>query len=304
MYRLFTSKETERSYGRSASGHQHFVWNEADHIEDVLTYIENERVTEYRLREYEDRYARPQEWKRAIKRCREGWPEGRELLKEAFEHVASYRPLRQHRAEALDVGGSYPIASIAAAGDPQCMVSRGLDIARSKPVIRLITNMAVTGHIRASGGLQRRGAAILAWADYLESCGYRCEILVIETGAWGRSAPHAVFTAPIKMAHEPLDLDRASFMLCHPAMQTAIFFPLYDRCEYLAQHEVGGYGSPTDDLPAQLLGEHSVYFNSGAEGDGDWATPALAAASVERHILKSLQLEDLAADKAEMEGMG
>lgn len=240
----------------------------------------------------------------AIKLGLYGWREGEKLLEEKIARAQVIQNPLSHRSTGVDVGGAYPLVPLAVAGDPMCMVTPDADSIRTKPVVRLVVNVAVSGNVSREV-IYARGGAILAWVDELEASGYRCEIVIIETGIFGRLGKDpkgVIFMATGKSPEEPLDIDRMSFLLCHPSVQRRVFFSLYEGDEIferelgLSKPQLMTYGQPTDDIPHDFLGAHSVYFPAMKKAVGDWASPLMAVTAVERMILKNLQLENAGED--------
>src|SRR4029077_4430749 len=96
---------------------------------------------------------------------------------------------------------------------------------------KIVVNVAVSGAVTAAT-IMTRGGAILSWVDGLESEGFRCEIDVIESGLFRENTPKplgVLFSVKVKRADEPLDIDRVSFWLAHPAIQRRLMFGLYER---------------------------------------------------------------------------
>lgn len=233
-----------------------------------------------------------------------GWKDGEKLMQAQIAQAFIVQKLFSRKAAGVDVAGAYPNVPLAIAGDPLCMVTPSAETTKTKPIVRIIVNVSVSGNVPREV-IHARGGAILAWVDELEKCGYRCEIVVIETGIFGTrgDAPKGImFMATGKLPEEPLDIDRMSFLLCHPAMQRRIFFSLYEGDDAfeirlgLTKAQLMTYGQPTDEISADWIGGHSVYFPALRKATDDWSSPEMAAAAVERMIAKNLQVEDAGAD--------
>lgn len=233
-----------------------------------------------------------------------GWRDGEKLMKEQIAQAHIVQKLFSRKAVGVDVAGAFPLVAAAVAGDPMCMVTPDADSLKTKPIVRIVVNVAVSGNVPREV-IYARGGAILAWVDELEQCGYRCEIVVIETGIFGAKSPNpkgVMFMATGKLPEEPLDIDRMGFLLCHPAVQRRVFFSLYEGDEVfektlgLSKAQLMTYGQPTDEISSDWIGQHSVYFPAMRRATGDWASPELAAAAVERIVAKNLQVEEVEAD--------
>lgn len=294
---------------------------QADHFGDVLDFIEKTPPAwkgGYLASEQEhggasgfdakmgltDSWAGTQSLKEALELCRTGWDQGIKLLSETLDAANIVQKQSRVLSEGLDVAGSMPFVPAAVAGDPMCMVSRGLERARTKPIFRIM----MSGSASAGVSMQtiiNRGGAILSWVDKLEGAGYQCELLyvydVTESGWGGRSGNVTEFSCgfPIKSAGEPLNIDRAAFMMAHPAMLRRFIFALYERFGDVEPNFRSGYGMPNNNIPPMLQVDHSIYFRALHSGEGDWKNPATAIVAVERAILKALTQETIGDDLRE-----
>lgn len=246
-----------------------------------------------------DGWADTKDLNHALELGRFGWAGGRKQMIGEIEAANLILRALPRRTDAIDVAGSYPIVPLAVAGDPCNMVTKGIDSTKTKPIVRIVVNAAVSGAVSVNT-IIKRGAAILSWIDELESAGIRCDVEVIETGLFrehDKEQLGVLFSMTGKLSHEPVDIDRLSFLLCHPAIQRRIFFSLYEREASqakigLTQAEAITYGAPTDEFPSEWIGQHSIYFPAMKKASADWASPAMAIAAVERAVMAGLQLED------------
>lgn len=240
----------------------------------------------------------------ALKLARYGWTEGRQLLSASLDAANVAMRTGRFKAEGLDVAGAYPFVPNAVGGDPMCMVTKGLEQAKSKPLFRILVNNAVSWNVTVAT-LLNRGAGILSWVDTLENAGFPTEVHCLYSLEEYRSGNINKFTIafPIKTAGQFLSVDRAAFMLAHPAMFRRIGFACYEFHKDL--YESGfhsGYGTPISTVPKKIMQPHSIYFPAMRGDNGkDWGTPERAIAAVERHILKALQYDDVKKDLQELE---
>lgn len=275
----------------------------SDHPDDIFCFAERVIWAKGGNSDYPgsdtDGWSNSESLKEAIHLGRFGWDKGRQLMKEAIAEADLVRRSLPRKTDTIDVAGSFPIVPIAVAGDPVCMVTQGFDLLKARPVLRVLVNVACSGGVNHKT-IIRRGGAIVSWIDELESSGVRCDVEIVETGLFrlgeGKMAG-VVFSATGKLSHEPVDIDKLGFLLCHPSVQRRIFFALYEREEALNQIGISQlkaitYGIPTDDVPEGALGEHSIYFPAMLRTNEDYESPALAVAAVERAIMKSLQLTE------------
>lgn len=224
-------------------------------------------------------------WEAIKETARLGWAEGRskltrELDTAKFVHVSS-----NHRAEALDVGGSHPNVQEFIAGNPACMVTMGTDQSRTRPIFRFLVGIATSAGI-APEIITRRGAAILSWIDRLEADGARCEVVAFMTY---ENSPHKYTLAlTAKRADEPLDVDRLAFVLMHPGMVRRVGFACMEQHPELKSFGVG-YGSPRGYMPGEIVVPHSICFNEMHLSNSAWATPEGAIGEVERIITQAIR---------------
>lgn len=156
----------------------------------------------------------------ATKLAREGWPDGRKLMVDA---MASAAPITAKVADyMMDVAGAYPIAALAAAGDPMCMVSPAPVADRVRPVIRLALNRCASAAYSAKE-FMNFGAAVASYVDALEGSGYRVEIDAAMVCMDGNNRPYYCGVI-VKQAHEPMEVDRMAFCLTHPAFLRRLHF--------------------------------------------------------------------------------
>lgn len=176
----------------------------------------------------------------AMTLAREGWPSGRERMVRANAMAASAGAVLSGPAYTLDVGGAYPVASLAAAGDPACMVSFAPSNERVRPIVRLLVNGSVSARYMANE-IFNYGAALSSIIDGLEQNDVRCEITVCFPGEAGGSKMSC--NVRIKEAGEPLNLDTLAFAIAHPSMLRRLTFRFVEQnCN--PEHYGYGYGRP------------------------------------------------------------
>lgn len=197
----------------------------------------------------------------ALRLAREGWPEGRSKMVSGLNAAGLIQVQDYGRGMVFDVAGAFPMVSLAVAGEPANMVQIGDDERRSRPIIRLMVNTSYTSDVTAQQ-ITNRGAAILSWVDKLENEGARCEIVILRSTevAWGDKCRYSgLFT--LKRADEPLDIDRAAFVIAHAAMLRRIWFSVMDRHATLDnKHIRNGSFRSSDFMPQAWKMPHTVYF--------------------------------------------
>lgn len=201
--------------------------------------------------------------------ARFGWPEGREHMVTA---MARARPaIALAPAFTLDVAGAYPDPCAAAAGVPDCMVSYEPEQSKASPVIRMAVN------VWASGGYDPKeftnyGAAVLSYIDAIESSGFRVELTMLCHCEVDRNRRGDTYSGRvmIKRAEDPMDIDRLTFCLTHPAMLRRLWFTHMQIADGVAGHmSACGYPKnpdPKDVEPGVLLvpGINCIYPGNGA----------------------------------------
>jgi hypothetical protein len=220
----------------------------------------------------------------ALAAMREGWTPGRERIAEFA--AASVAGVRQERVPTyrLDVAGERPFIPAAIAGDPRAMFRRRPEAPRSRPVVRVVASIAARWDMKPEN-LARRGAAILAWLDALESSGWTTSLdIVWRTTTGGGSKDAGLdYRVEVKPAGERFDVDRLSFALVCPDMLRRIGFAVLEGCSDLADLK-HGYGTPTDLDAADLDG--AVYLGKITD-NAPWSTVEKALASVRAAIAAS-----------------
>ena len=214
----------------------------------------------------------------ATKMAREGWPEGRKLMVDA---MASAAPITAKVADyAMDVAGAYPIAALAAAGDPMCMVDMAPVADRVRPIIRLAINRCASAAY-SSKEFTNFGAAVASYVDALEGSGYRVEIDAAMVAMDGNGRPYYCGVI-IKQAHEPMEIDRMAFCLTNPAFLRRLHFAVaQNRAD---DHGSMSYcGSPLNIDPSHV--DHGVLVVPGinvfSPGSKALKSPTAAALAME-----------------------
>lgn len=157
----------------------------------------------------------------AVTMARMGWPEGRSNMVEA---MAQARPsVALPPAFTMDVGGAYPIAAIAAAGDPCSMVCPDPVETAAKPIVRLAVNVWASCAYEDSE-FTAYGAAVMSYIDAIESSGARVELTCMCHCATNKGNGTYTCNVILKRAEDPIDIDRVTFCMTHVSMLRRIFF--------------------------------------------------------------------------------
>jgi hypothetical protein len=210
----------------------------------------------------------------AIKLARHGWPEGRAKMAKAVAVAASTAGFARAPAFDLDMCGAYPIAALAAAGDPLCMVNPSPVSERAKPIVKLVVAASVSSMVSAND-IFNYGAALLAFVDGLEQADVRVELTVCYASrAYHDEKNQAAILVGFKQADEALDLDRAAFALASPAMFRRLVFSIYEL--NLPQEFEYGYGIPRDPKAGHDFEADAILLPSCQSFRGKLASPAEA----------------------------
>lgn len=162
-----------------------------------------------------------------LKMAREGWADGRRMFIAAMAQAA---PTAARVADfTMDVAGAYPIAALAAAGDPASMVDFNPDVDRVRPIIRLALNRCASSAYSAKE-LTNYGAAVASYVDAIEASGYRVEIDAAMICVDG-NARHYYCGVIVKQAHEPMEIDRMAFCLANPSYLRRLHFAVAQNRE-------------------------------------------------------------------------
>ncbi len=173
----------------------------------------------------------------AVKLSREGWPEGRRNLMAAIAE-AQAAP-RISPAITMDVAGAYPIAALAAAGDPCSMVDLSPVEDRVRPIVRLVIQRGGSSAYSAQE-FTNYGAAVLSYVEGLEGAGYRCEI--VASFAADLTNLRHMLSVTVKRAEEPIEMDRLAYVLTHTAFFRRIAFAVKESTPGVAEALGSSYG--------------------------------------------------------------
>jgi hypothetical protein len=161
---------------------------------------------------------------------RTGWPEGFRKAKETIERMGLLLTKSNNFYTGIEsvrgVSGGMVDMGLYIAGEPECM----FDFAETDTQQRVVgigVEMFALADISPDQYI-RRGVALMALVDFLESRGVRVEILAQEASAADVSIEINVV---LKRASEPLDRDKMAFTLAHPGFMRKILFGLHDSLE-------------------------------------------------------------------------
>lgn len=195
-----------------------------------------------------DPWAGTATYQEALKLAREGWPEGLKLVRPIVDRVVrdAVRWVEEPSTKP-DIEGTYFDPGLVAQGIPECCYAPDPDNPQPafRSTVRLAVNLAVSSAVSAEA-CRKRGAAFMALALALDALNIKNELWVTETiGDAGNGKGHE-FRVLVKAEGEPLQYDKAAFMLIHPSMLRRVIFAyqetLNEPCSY------GVYGRPADSF--------------------------------------------------------
>lgn len=160
----------------------------------------------------------------AMRLVTNGWTDGRAKLMTAMaaaQTTTTFTP-----SLVMDVAGAYPIAALAAAGDPCSMVDLAPVEDRVRPIVRLLVQRAGSAAYSVDE-FTNYGAAIMSYIEGLEGAGFRCEVTVCFASDF-HSDGDQFCTVVVKRAEEPIEIDRMAFVMVHPAFFRRIAFAVYE----------------------------------------------------------------------------
>lgn len=173
-----------------------------------------------------------------------GWPEGRDKIMTAIATAQASPTFTS--ALTMDVAGAYPIAALAAAGDPCSMVDLAPTEDRVRPIVRLVIQRGGSAAYEVDE-FTNYGAAVLSYVEGLEAAGFRCEITLAFCSDFHESGDN-VITVVVKRAEETMEFDRMAFVMTHPAFFRRICFAVMEGTEvlsdWLSRHSYGYSRNP------------------------------------------------------------
>lgn len=217
---------------------------------------------------------------------RAGWPEGLKKMKVALDAVsASNTALGPSAAYMLDVAGAYPVAAVAASGDPLCMVAPAPISERARPIIKLVSSVA-TGAWATAEQIFNYGAGLVAIIDALEAHGFSVDLTSCRAVA--RDKTRVSILTKVKGAGESLDLERLAFCLGHASYNRRIHFGVLEaRADEAFRFS---YGTP--QLPEhgkEIDPDHVILPPCSSFESSQLVSPVAAFEAITEKVLPLLQ---------------
>lgn len=193
----------------------------------------------------------------AIQLSQSGWKEGADKAARISALISARVP-RSPKYIKYGIAGSTPNIPRAVAGNLFNM--RTLDLAKSRrrPVLTLISNMAVNCGVNTES-ISNHAAVVAALVDQIEEAGFACEVLATATtsSGYGGAGLRVATTVLVKQSTHAVDLKRLSFSLGHAAFYRRLIFGdwgLNKECQELGR----GLGSACP-LDINVLNEKGIY---------------------------------------------
>jgi len=198
-------------------------------------------------------FSQSKSWEHSLDMAERGWHEGREAL-----HAAMFKTVTDRMPEFdLAPAGFMPCIPAYAIGIPEDMFCPS-EFAQEvpKPIVRIVVNITASGCVEAEH-LANRGAAIVQLIDRIQLAGQRVELVAVFGSDHRSKGQKTLCTITVKRPEEPVDLDRISYAIAHPAMLRRSLFRVM---EFTVPHRVSGYGVPMDS--SEFYGERDIYIKS------------------------------------------
>lgn len=211
----------------------------------------------------------------AIKLARYGWQDGAEQAQALHAGVQATVPSRKRLAR-YDVAGAFPSIPRALAGNPLYMRRLTRKETSQRPIVSLVCNICVSALFPVDEML-KHAAAVASIVDFLETAGFRCEVLVVSRFDGRVNAEVAV---QLKAPEQPLNLATVAYGIGHPSFLRRLMFAVVKAdsdCSPLG----GGLGMTGYVPPAPELGTFTI---AAANSAGN----RTSAPARFRHILREL----------------
>ncbi len=186
-------------------------------------------------------------WDECVELAYRGWPEGVERLSQRLRVTQDLLPVRLRRREyeLARVGpGTLDMGRYLMGHPEPYVVYRDVETDAEGPgQVTILFNMSVSSGI-AVEELFRRGAAVCALVDSLETAGRRVSVKV---AMCTHSGDKVDVTVQLKRHEDPLDLERVAFAVAHAAAFRRLGFAVWELAPREVRYrtgirEHGGYG--------------------------------------------------------------
>jgi hypothetical protein len=180
----------------------------------------------------------------ALRLLKYGHPDGRSKMAESVEWAQAITRERPAPSWSHSVSGAMPDVPVYLSGEPEHMLmSEGDEGQGVMPIVSVVVNVVAACSVN-SDRIRRRGAALVALINSIETSGQRVELIAASrAGLRKERGKTASYLITVKEPNEALDLDRVAFTLAHPSMLRRILFRLE---EITLPKREPSYGYPRD----------------------------------------------------------
>lgn len=221
-----------------------------------------------------------------------GWPEGlksvQALAAPALRAVTLGMRTRGE-PEANVTGASLDVGALLS-GVPECWVTRRRR--KVAPVVTLDINLSTSGGIPAEV-LVRRGAGVVALVQALQGSGYTVRVHAVSGGTFSTPKGTVESWTRVRLTDDgggPLDMDRLSFALVHPAATRTLVYCAEGAAAGVAPSDLKsirciGWPEGGRDAAPPAEWKSDLYLPGIYLTEADWSSPA----SVEAWVAKTCE---------------
>ncbi len=219
--------------------------------------------------DYDGSWALGADWSECVALASNGWPQASQQVAEISQDIITRSEASLTHPEIfMDVTGSdFDIATMLS-GAPEYW--NRLEHTAEQKVIKLVFNACTSGGVRADI-MKTKGAVVAALVQSLELCEVRVQVVL------AFNSDNHLVTVNLKDASQPLDIDRLTFALAHPAAFRRLGFAVLEtNYDFMSKHD-SSYGRVME-VPDDLQGD--IYIAGSHLYDPSYADPAVASAWV------------------------
>lgn len=147
-----------------------------------------------------------------------GWPEGADMVRERT--LSRPAPIAPHWDPVIGDEGDEVCVDRWMGGDPEHWMRLSTTPKTSPATRTLLVNGTCSSGVSAATIIDR-GVAVCRVIDAMETAGERCEVWITWALDGEAGITHEV-RVKIKVASEPMDMDRVAYWLCHPSAMRRI----------------------------------------------------------------------------------
>lgn len=189
----------------------------------------------------------------------EGWPEGLAMAEKMRAQLCGVMGSRAEKPRLTrGMAGFSPCVPAAIAADPESMfTTRKVETMATGKIVKIVYNNCVSAGIDAKT-ITLRGAICLALVDTLESCGFRCEVVIGNSCRQRGTNPYHQVFVTLKQPQDHMAIDTLAFWIIHPAAYRRMIFAIWestwpDTCDF------PGLGQPAEVREPDRKGD--IYLN-------------------------------------------